>query len=133
MADFAATTAAEGIEYLVTFTTGGDQASGDEITITVPIKGRIHKFSMSLISGAGTTIQPILRRIAQASADAEDVVIEASAAAARFNPGASDLGANGVPYHSANGTLFIENQVDSDTDNVLKGELIITSGWRIGR
>jgi len=136
MADTAATpTTPSGGEYLVSERLTA-QAVADELTISgLPQRGRIHKCSVSLISGTGsTTVQPELRRVADASDEADDMVLEAAAAAARFNPGAADLGALGTPYYAPEGKLYLKHNVDGgNADNVIEVEIIITAGWRVSR
>lgn len=99
-----------------------DAAAGDEAgPIVLPDEGRIVLFSQKLVSGAGTTTDPRIGRVAGWADQGPDEVARGLDTA----PGAFHRDASKVPYRSAKGELFMRSTVDAGADNKIVTEIEI--------
>jgi len=103
---------------------GASVAAATEVEITgLPTHGRILLLREALVSGSGTTIDPVL---GTATNPATSALVENDTAAS-----AVVLQSNGGPvhYYSATGSLFYRSVPDSGADNVTAAEILVLEGW----
>ena len=107
--------------------TENDAEATSEATIPgLPIKGRVWSMAAQLVSGAGTTIDPVLGHLTNPAASGMTKLLENDTAAA----GVHNVAIGPVPYYDADGVLFHRSGVDSGTDNVIQTRYLISSSWR---
>ena len=103
---------------------GTSVAAATEVEITgLPVYGRIMLLRESLVSGTGTTIDPVL---GTATNPATSVLVENDAAAASV---VLQAAGGPVPYYASGGSLFYRAVPDAGSDNVTSGEILILEGW----
>ena len=107
--------------------TENDAEATSEATIPgLPIKGRIWSMAAQLVSGAGSTIDPVLGKLTNPAASGMTKLLENDTAAA----GVHNVAIGPVPYYAPDGVLFHRSGVDSGTDNVIQTRYLISSSWR---
>lgn len=110
------------------------QTSTSTETISdVPAYGRIIRRTITLVSGTGTTIDPVLHRSATipAATNAEDVIehpLETSATytGSATTPAANVGGTSETPYYAPESTWYLTVQANNATaDHVVVAEYLI--------
>ena len=103
-----------------------DAGAATEVIIgQLPIKGVIVSQMASLITGTGTTIDPVVGVATNPGAKAVTTVIENDTAAAQI----SNLALPPVPFVATGGQLFMRSQCDAGSDNSVETVLLIKAGW----
>lgn len=103
-----------------------EAGAATEATITgLPIKGRVVSQIAQLVSGTGTTIDPILGTATDPSSNANSIVVENDTAAAAI----SNLASPEVPYITTNGTLYHRSVCDAGADNTVQTTYLLKAGW----
>jgi len=123
-ATLTAKTSSRGGARFVVSIAGASVAATTEVEITgLPVYGRIMLLRESLVSGTGTTIDPVL---GTATNPATSVLLEndTAAAAVVLQPAGGP-----VPYYAAGGSLFYRPVPDAGADNVTAAEILILEGW----
>lgn len=108
--------------------------STSEVEITgVPILGVVKRVQIQLVSGAGTTVQPILGRVTNpAAAPITDWVVEPISDPADAAPAIDRCG--GATYRAltvtgGQGTLYHRSRVDAGSNNTIQTVYHIKAGW----
>ena len=112
-----------GSDYLLTVTETEAAAASEWTAVGIPLKGRILRQVVSLQSGAGATVDPILTRTSGGTG--QNVLLENDTAAATVDT-VSDPG---IPYYDTDGTWFGKSTVNAGTDNTIVSEYLIRGGW----
>ena len=103
-----------------------ESGTATEATITgLPIKGEVRFVAAQLVSGTGTTIDPVIGHITNPGASALTKIIENDTAAAGINV----VSTKPIPYYDEDGTLFYRSICDAGADNVVSVRIYISSSW----
>lgn len=111
-----------------------DATSSSEVVVPgVPILGLVKRVQIQLVSGSGTTVQPILGRVTNpAAASITDWVVEPISDPAEAAPAIDRCG--GATYRAltvtgSKGTLYHRSRVDAGANNVIQTVYHIKAGW----
>ena len=116
-----------GGDFLVTIAQTNTTATEEVSLAGLPATGRIIRQVTCLISGTGTTVDPIIGTVTDPglAANAVQVVLENDTAAASTD----NQPVGGACYHTPDGTLFYRSVMDAAADNTVNVRLLIRSGW----
>lgn len=103
-----------------------EAGAATEATIPgLPPKGRVRAQIAQLISGTGTTIDPVLGTTTDPAASSLTTIVSNGTAAA----GVNNLASPAVTYYDADGQLFHRSVCDAGADNTVTSVYLISSGW----
>ena len=99
--------------------TASSVAAATEIEISVPVRGLLVRVEMTLDSGSGSTIAPVAGVVTNPAGKFGQVI--SIAAAARVD----EVPVTGIPYHAADGILYLRPVPDAGADNVVSYRIFI--------
>ena len=103
-----------------------EAGTATEATIQgLPPKGRIRAQIAQLVSGTGTTIDPVLGTATNPAASALTKILGNGTPAAGINNQAS----RPIDYYDVDGTLYHRSICDAGADNAVVTIYLISSGW----
>ena len=114
-----------GRDFKVIVSESGCGASDETIISGLPIKGLILSQTVSLISGTGTTVDPVIGIATDPGALAVTTVASNDTAAAQI----SNLALPPIPFITTDGKLYMRSQPDAGADNVIQTAYAIKAGW----
>jgi hypothetical protein len=102
-----------------------EASATSEATINgVPPKGSVRGQKAQLISGTGTTIDPVLGSATNPAGSALTTILSNGTAAAAINNVANPA----IPYYDSDGSLFHRSVCDAGADNTVTTVYLISAG-----
>jgi isoaspartyl peptidase/L-asparaginase-like protein (Ntn-hydrolase superfamily) len=102
-----------------------DVGVADSTTVSgLPKVGSVMRVSSSIVSGAGTTVAPVLST--STTFTGSDVILEATAAAT-----VDEVQTDGVPYVLTDGKFYHQATPDAGSNNVIQTRYLVRDRWSI--